>query len=226
MTPADLHEDVARQIADLAIDPDRPIVISDADEVVLQFVAGLEDFLEAQSRAMFLDLTSFALTGNIRYRDTAEAATATEVKALLASFFEQRTEHLSPVPGAAEALAALSPRAQIVILSNVPLAQRGARQRSLQRHGMDFPVIANSGAKGPAVAEIVSNLAAPAFFLDDIPHNITSVAETSADVVRMHFVADPRLARLVDPPDDCHFHGGDWPTARAFIEVELAERGF
>ena len=226
MNPTRLTEDVARQIADLEIDPERPVVISDADEVVLQFVSALEDFLEARQRAMFLDLTSFALTGNIRYRDTAEPATAAEVKALLADFFDQRTEHLSPVPGAAEALAALSPRAQIVILSNVPLAQRGARHRSLQRHGMDFPVIANSGAKGPAVAEIVADLAAPAFFLDDIPHHITSVAQASAEVVRMHFVADPRLARLVDPPDDCHFHGGDWPTARQFIEIELTERGY
>lgn len=226
MTTPELHEDVARQIADLNIDPDRPIVISDADEVVLQFVAGLEAFLDVQSRPMFLDLTSFALTGNIRYADTAEALDAVDVKALLASFFEQRTEHLSPVPGAAEALAAISSRAQIVILSNVPIGQRDARQRSLQRHGMNFPVIANSGAKGPAVAQIVSDVMAPAFFLDDIPHNITSVAQASADVVRMHFVADPRLARLVDPPDDCHFHGGDWPTARAFIEVALAERGY
>ena len=226
MTITDLHDDVARQIAGLHIAADRPIVISDADEVVLQFVAGLEDFLGAQSRPMFLDLTSFALTGNIRYADTAEAVAAVDVKSLLASFFAQRTEHLSPVPGAAEALAALSARAQIVILSNVPLEQRAARQRSLQRHGMDFPVIANSGAKGPAVAQIVSDVAAPAFFLDDIPHNITSVAKASADVVRMHFVADPRLARLVDPPEDCHFHGGDWPTAREFIEVRLTERGY
>ncbi len=221
-----LHDDVARQIADLDIAPDRPIVISDADEVVLQFVAGLEVFLEEQTRPMFLDLSSFALTGNIRYRDTAEPVDAVDVKALLGSFFAQRTEHLSPVPGAAEALGALSARAQIVILSNVPLDQRDARRRSLRRHGMDFPVVANSGVKGPAVAQIVADVTAPAFFLDDIPHNITSVAQASADVVRMHFVADPRLARLVDPPEDCHFHGGDWPTAREFIEIELAERGY
>lgn len=226
MPPTELHDDVARQIADLDIDPDRPIVISDADEVVLQFVAALEDFLAARPRAMFLDLSSFALTGNIRYRDTSEPVPAADVKALLAGFFEERTEHLSPVPGAAEALARLAARAQIVILSNVPIGQRDARRRSLQRHGMDFPVIANSGAKGPAVARIVSAITAPAFFLDDIPHNIASVARESAEVVRMHFVADPRLARLVDPPPDCHFHGGDWPTARAFIEVELAERGY
>ena len=42
---------------------------------------------------------------------------------------------------------------------------------------MDYPVIVGSGLKGPAVAWLTRHIDAPVFFLDDIPHNIDSVAE-------------------------------------------------
>lgn len=224
MTAAVLHEEVAAQLGELRLDARRPLVITDADEVVLQFVAALELFLAG--RGLYLDLSSYALTGNIRRVGSGEPEPAESVKALLADFFEERVEHILPVPGAAEALAALSRRAQILVLSNVPLARREARQRALKAHGMDYPVVANHGAKGAAVAEIARRVEAPVVFVDDIPSNIASVARAAPEVIRLHFIADPRLARLAPPCPERHGRRDDWPSARAFIEAELAARGW
>lgn len=219
-----LHEEVARQLGELRLEPGRPLLITDADEVVLQFVAALELFLA--SRGLYLDLASYALTGNIRRTGSGEPEPAERVKALLAAFFEERVEHILPVPGAAEALAALSGRAQVLVLSNVPLARREARRRALQAHGMDYPVVANHGAKGAAVAEIARRIEAPVVFVDDIPSNIASVARAAPETIRLHFIADRRLARLAPPCPECHGRRDDWPSARAFIEAELAARGW
>ncbi len=71
----------------------------------------------------------------------------------------------------------LAEHAQIVVLTNLPLAQREARQENLKQNGMDYPVIVGSGPKGPAVKWIAQNVDAPIFFLDDIFHNINSVAD-------------------------------------------------
>jgi phosphoglycolate phosphatase-like HAD superfamily hydrolase len=224
MTKHDVPAEVTEQIDALVLEPDRPLIISDADEVLFAFVAALERFLESQG--FFLRLESFALTGNIRERETGEKIEAGKVRDLIHAFFDDHTEDMDPVEGAADALAALSEKSQIVVLSNVPLDRRDARQRALRRHGMDFPLIANIGRKGGAVAHLTRSLLAPAYFLDDIPHNIASVAEAAADVVCLHFVADRRLARLLDKAEHAHVRTDDWATARSFIEQHLNQQGY
>lgn len=215
----DIHDEVRRQIDALSLAPARPLVVCDADEVLLQFVRALEAYLE--DLGLYLDLKSFALTGNIKDGRTHRALEGSEVKRLLGEFFEHRVETVEPVDGAAEALSALAERAQIIVVSNIPFQRLEARRRSLRRHGMDYPVIANAGPKGGALARLAELVSAPIFFLDDIPGNIASVAERAARVTRMHFVADPRLARLLEPAEDCHVRLDTWPDARAFIEARL-----
>ncbi|MEQ9638980.1 MAG: hypothetical protein RIM84_03070 [Alphaproteobacteria bacterium] len=221
---SDLHADVASQLAELVLAPDRPLIVCDADEVLLQFVRGLEDFLHAQD--MWLDLTTYALTGNIKRRADDAVVEATEVQSLLGAFFDQRTGHLEPVDGAAAALSALSERAQVMVLSNVPLPQRPIRRATLARHGMDYPVVANIGAKGAALAALAADIAAPVVFIDDIPRQHDAVAKLAPEVIRLHFVADPRLARLIAPAESAHARHDDWAAARAYIEGHLAEHGF
>jgi hypothetical protein len=219
-----LHDDVASQLDDLRLVADRPLIISDADEVLVQFVAGLESFLHDQD--LYYDISSFAITGNVRRQSDDEAVSGEKVQSLLKTFFKECTEHLPAVPGAAEALQALSNEAQVIVVSNVPVAQREARIRGLKKVGIDYPVIANIGLKGIVVREISSQIDAPVYFLDDIPHNITSVAEHAADVHRIHFVADPRLARLIEPAADSHQRIDDWPSAQAYIRDHMRSKGF
>ncbi|HZD26631.1 MAG TPA: hypothetical protein VE631_10255 [Alphaproteobacteria bacterium] len=222
--PEPLSDEVRAQIERLTLAPGRPLIVTDADEVLFAFVRGLERYLATQGA--YLDLSSFSLTGNIRRRADGEPLEATAVRDLIRDFFAEHTEELEPVAGAPEALAALAGRSQILVLSNVPLDQLAARRRALARHGMDYPLVANIGRKGAAVAELARRVAAPVFFLDDIPHNIASVAELAGEAVRLHFVADPRLARLLEPAADAHARTDDWASARAFIEERLDALGF
>lgn len=186
----------------------RPLIVCDADEVLLQFLAGLEQFLP--SHGVFLDLASLALTGNIKRQSDGAPLAQADVSALIHLFHTTAGLQLQPVSGAAEALLKLSGRAQVVILSNVPSQVGAAREANLTAHGMAFPVIANSGLKGAAVAQMTARAGARTFFIDDIPHNHASVAEAAPDVHLVHFVADPRLARMMKPSPLARLFSSDW----------------
>ncbi len=220
MTPhTALDPFVTNQISDLSLSKDRPLIVTDADEVLFQFMAGLEAFLERQGYE--ITLKSFAITGNVRHRETGAVVEPADMKQLLGGFFEEETHRLDPVEGAADALERLSTEADIVVLSNVPFAQRDARARSLAASGMPYPLVANSGLKGPAMASLADLGGRPIFFLDDIPHNLQSVHEAVSDVNLVHFVADPRLRKLVPSPDADHVSSGDWEHAAEHISERI-----
>lgn len=219
----DVHGDVLRQMEVLPLDSKRPLIVTDADEVLVEFIAGLERFLAR--RDLRFDLKSFAITGNVLRAD-GSAVSAHEVAELLTAFFETETERLDPVAGAAEALAALAERAQILVLSNLPQERLAARARWLAEHGMDYPLVANIGLKGPALSYLAARTAEPVFFIDDIPHNIASVAETAPQVLLVHYVANPRLAAVVPPSHQAHRRSKSWDETRTFIEDRLTEQGF
>ncbi len=202
-------------VSDLRLDPARPLIICDADEVLVQFVAGLERFLERQG--CFLDLTTFAIHGNVKRRDTSQAVANADVTQMLADFFVSETRYLEVVPGAAEALSELSRNAQIVILSNLPENARAARHENLSAHGIPYPVIAGSGPKGLVVKRIIDGFAQRVVFVDDLPPHLTSVADETPHVHRLHFIADPRLAKLLPPARDAHRRIDDWPSAKQWI---------
>ena len=199
---------------------ERPLLVTDADEVLFRYMEALEAFLDEQG--CYFDWSSFALTGNVRRRTDNLALESHEVQAVLAAFFEAHCEHLEPVPGAAEALDALSRRGvQVVVLSNVPAAQEGARRRALERAGMPYPLVGNTGRKGPATARLVRDVTAPAFFVDDIGMNLASVAEHAPMVRRYHLSAHPRLTELQGPVVAAHAAPRDWDELRRLIEADL-----
>lgn len=203
------------------LDPSRPLIICDADEVLLQFVVGLERFLDRQG--CVLDLKSFAIHGNVRRRDTDAVVANEDVTRLIAAFFDSETGSLDVVPGAAAALAALSARAQILILSNLPESARDARQANLAGHGISYPVVAGSGPKGIVVKHLIEDTRQPVVFIDDLPPHHTSVATETPRVQRLHFVADPRLAALLPPARDAHKRIDEWPAARDWIARVIGE---
>ncbi len=204
------------QLEALDLDPERPLVISDADEVLFAFMASFERHL--LSHGLYFDWSSFALTGNVRRQADDRPVPEEEVKSSLEEFFRLRTGDIEPVPHAADSLASLvQAGAQVVVLSNIPRDQRQTRLRTLARHGMDYPLIANAGSKGPAVGWLAGAMRAPIAFLDDLPHHHAAVANAAETVLRVHFVADPRLAKLLGPAEHSHHRTGHWPEARDII---------
>jgi hypothetical protein len=198
--------------------PGRPLIVVDADEVLLRFVDGLDRFL--RERGLFLDLTSYRLHGNVKRIDDRTALLDVEVTALLDEFREA-LDWLEPVEAAQEVLGRLSNRAGIVVLTNITPNQAEARMRNLRTLGFDLPVVANSGLKGPAVRQLANRAAAATFFIDDIPQHLASAAEHAPDVVRIHLIGDARLKGLLAPSELAHLYAEDWRAAGAFIEGHL-----
>lgn len=217
---SDIAPEIMQQLEAVSIEPGRPLIISDADEVLLRFMERIEHYLD--TLGLWIDLSSFALSSNIKSKQTNEPV---KVPTLIDDFFASQTPHIDAAHGAAEALASLSSKAQIIVLTNLPAQHREARIDNLRGHGMDYPVVANSGLKGPAVKWLTEKVNAPVFFLDDIPHNIDSVAEHAPEVHTIHFVADPRLAKLINKAEGATARIDIWAEAHDFIAGKIAEHG-
>ncbi len=201
------------------INPARPLLLLDADEVLLRFVEHLEAYLP--TRGFELRLTSFQLGGNIYDLSTDARAEGTVVKDLLASFFDDCTHDVPLVDGAREAIESLKAHYDIAVLTNVPERCRDARMANLRAHGLDVPVIANRGEKGPVAAMLAGATDGPTVFVDDLPPQHASVAAHAPEVYRVHFIADPRLAPMLEKADDAHVRIDDWPTLERHLITRL-----
>jgi hypothetical protein len=200
----------------------RPLLVVDADEVLLRFVAGFDRFLE--QHGLFLDLTSYRLHGNVKRRDDLSAVLDVEVTALLEEF-RRDLDWLDPVEGAHDCLQDLSHRLDIVVLTNIAPAQAAARLRNLESFGLGLPVVANTGLKGEAVRALASKSGRPSFFVDDIPQHLASAAEFAPDVTRIHLIGDDRLKPLLPAAEHADFRAASWSDAHEFIASRLSEAG-
>jgi len=198
----------------------RPLLIVDADEVLLAFARGFDTFLARHG--CYLDLASYRLHGNVRRRDGDVPLIDIEVTGLLDEF-RGDLDWLEPIVGAFEAITALRDRMDVVVVSNVSPSQAPARLKNLQALGLDAPLVANSGPKGPAVKALAKRAGKPVFFVDDVPMHHASVAELAPDVFRIHFVGDDRLKPLMPPSPHAHLHADTWRDIDAFIRARLEE---
>ena len=208
------------QLEAAGVEPGRPLLISDADEVLFRFVESFVGHLE--ERGYSFDWSSFRLTGNVRRTSDGAVLDQPQVFALLQQFFSERAEHIPPVPGAAEGLARLARAGvQIVVLTNIPPAQRDARRMALARNGMPYPVVVNTGDKGPAAAWLAARAGGPTAFVDDGPNNHVSVKQAAPGIACLHFVATERLARLVEKPPEADGRPEDWPALERAVAASL-----
>jgi len=189
----------------------RPLVVCDVDEVALEFVIHLENHL--LRKGFRLLPRSYGLTGNIVLDGTETPATQDDVRRLLHSFFAEDTHLQTPVAGAAESLSILSEWADIVMLTNMPDAQREIRSDTLARHGMAYPVVTNTGPKGEAVRHLADRAGGPVIFLDDSPSNVGSVRKAVDEAFLVQFIGDPRFLAMATPVEGIHMLTGDWREA-------------
>ena len=193
----------------------RPLVICDVDEVVVHFTRDFEDYLAQQH--LLLDTSSFALNGNVRCRHTGVPAPDEQVARLISGFFEERTRHMRPIEGAIDSLLAIGETADVVLLTNLPHTAGDHRRANLAGHGLPFPVVTNSGPKGPAIKDILRRARQPAVFIDDSPSYIASCFEHAPEVHLVHFLHDERFARHVEPLDFVSLRTASWDEARPHI---------
>lgn len=196
----------------------RPLLIVDADEVLLLFADGFAQFLA--EKELYFDFASYELHGNVRRRSDNTALSETEVNQVLDEF-RDAFDSLAPVPGAVEAMNALSLLLDIVVLSNMTPSQAPPRLRNFSAIGFNLPLMINTGLKGPAVKALAQRAGRPVFFVDDLPHHLASVTEEAPDVVRIHLIGDERLKPLRPPAPHADLIADSWDQAAAFIRTRL-----
>lgn len=200
----------------------RPLVICDVDEVIVHFTRDFEDYIAAHG--LWLDTSSFALNGNIRHRESNTPAPDAQVAELIGNFFEERTRHMQEIDGAVPALLAIGEQADVVLLTNLPHTAGDHRRENLKSHGLPFPVVTNSGPKGPAIRDLTARAGKPAVFVDDSPAFIASAHQYAPEVHLIHFLHDQRFARHIEPLDYVALRTASWDEARPFI-LELVTTG-
>ncbi len=201
-------KDINFQIDALTLSGNRPLVICDVDEVVVHFLAALEDHLHEND--LWLDAVSFALNGNIRRRHDNEPIPVEELHDLLRNFFHTETINFKAIEGAVDTLNNISDRADLIFLTNLPGHYAADRRKNLDAHGLTAPVLVNSGHKGPAVKRLAEKVNVPCFFIDDAPDHITSVIEYIPQVETVHFVHDPRFEKILDTIEGTGLRTGHW----------------
>lgn len=209
----------APRLTDLGLDTNLPLLIVDVDEVLGLFMQGFGTFLEGRGLEFRVD--KFSLFQNIYRPGESEHLAIDDGRKHYEDFFRYGCGDMTPTPGGAQALQSLSEQAAIVILTNAPGPARLARARWLGRHGMDYPLILNTGPKGPLAAGLAAQTGGPTVFIDDLISNLDSVAETAPQVARFQHVADPRLRPLAPSKPDLHTRIDDWDELRAAIEQTI-----
>ena len=174
-----------KQISNLNIDPNLPLMIFDADEVLVHFAEPFATYIKKHNHR--LHLTGYRLDNAIKKADTDEVADPDTAKDLVWGFINEETKSQPAARGAPQALKKLQAHSQIIILSNVPYSVHDDRVANLKSLNMDYPLISNEGMKGPAVKEILRNHKAQSFFIDDNPYQVESVYNDNQQTVCVHF---------------------------------------
>lgn len=203
------------------LDPHKPLLLLDADEVLLRFVERLEAYLLTQG--VELRLSSFQLSGNMYPVGADTPLPDDRTPGLIAGFFDDCVDDVPLVEGAKDALDDLSSSHQIVILTNVPSRCRARREASLHDMGLTYPVLANKGEKGPAAQRLAASVKAGTVFVDDLPPQISSVASHAPDTHRVHFIGDPRLARLIGKAPDAHERFDLWRDLHTHLQARTSD---
>jgi hypothetical protein len=204
--------------ASILIHPTKPLLIVDVDEVLSRFMHGFAQFVAERGYELRFD--RFALFQNLYRPGESEHLDLTTGRALANDYYETGSEYMEPVPHAIESLNELSKDAGVVVLTNAPAQAREPRGRWLRKHGIDFPLIINEGAKGGVVAALAARTRGPAAFVDDLLHNLDSAAAAAPAVHRFQLVADERLRHLA-PTSTRHRRIDHWPTLAAELSGVL-----
>lgn len=202
----------------------RPLIISDCDEVLLHMVAPFGDWLRERHGIVF-NMNGNDFSHAMRRIDTDEIVGNDEVWRLLNLFFDSEMHRQRPIAGAVDAMRELATHADVVVLTNLLDHRQETRSRQLADHGIDVRVFTNQGPKGPKIRAIIEEYRpSRTFFIDDLAQHHDSAAETTPDVVRLHLCGEPLLAPHIACAHEAgHAHAriDDWDSALPWLLERL-----
>ena len=201
----------------------RPLVITDCDEVLMHMVVPFAEWVDAEHGVLFrIEDASFA--GALKRKECGTPLEAAEVWPLLDAFFRGEMARQYPIPGALAAMAVIAEQADIVVLTNVGPDHQQARIEQLALHDFHAPVIGSRGGKGEPVRRLIEQYQpSVALFIDDLAGHHHSVAQEAPDVWRLHLVGEPAIADKIAPSPYAHARIDDWAVAQDWILARLAE---
>jgi hypothetical protein len=200
----------------------RPLILADCDEVLLHMVVPFRAWLDELHGIHFSFEDGFERA--LRHKDSGDPVERERIWTLLSAFFDTEMHRQTPIDGAVAAMARLAKRADIVIVTNIGEEMQDARADQIHRHGLPYPVVGNRGGKGPVIARLMAQRAAPiAVFIDDLASNHVSVARHAPQCWRLHFVGEPEMAPHVENALDAHARIDDWASAERWIHALLDE---
>ncbi|WP_126172180.1 HAD family hydrolase [Altericroceibacterium xinjiangense] len=182
----------------------RPLVITDCDEVLLHMVRHFRAWLHDRHGIEFL-LEGNPFAQSMRRIESGDQVSEEDVFAFLNSFFDSEMPRQTAIDGAVDAIVELQREADVVVLTNIKDHFNESRQRQLAEHGIDARVFTNQGPKGEALKRIFDEYRpSRAVFIDDIAKHHASAAEIVPVVGRLHFCGEPAIAGHVP----CAFQAG------------------
>jgi len=202
---------------------ERPLIVCDVDDVVLQFIDPFQLFLESQGHE-FLP-RSFRLHGNIVSKADGTAIEDQQVSRLIEAFFEAQEFWQKPLDRVVQTLERLSEEADILFLTAMPPRFQDQRRRLLDRTGLLFPLLASEQPKGPIVHALHASRSHPVVFIDDMARNLHSVRDHVADCLLIHLMPNSPVHRFAPAAADDITRATDWAHAAELIEAHFLAGG-
>lgn len=190
---------------------DRPLIVCDIDEVVLEFLSPLTHFLRSHNYDLLP--RSFRLHGNIVSLLDGSEMGREQVDAFEEMFFENQHLWQKPAERAVETLHALSADADIVFLTAMPPRHHGIRRTLLDQFDLSFDMIASEQPKGPIVAALHDRRHQPVAFIDDIQRNLLSVADHVPECLLITMMANADFKPFAPEPIGAIVAASDWGHA-------------
>lgn len=199
----------------------RPLLISDCDEVLLHMVVPFRDWLD-EVHDIHFELEGDNFSYALRHKLDGTTVESPLVWKLLQEFFDTEMYRQYPIDGAVAAIAELKQVADVVILTNLMDDRAVPRAEQLKAVGIDAPVYTNQGGKGEALKRILDEYQpSVAVFVDDLAHQHESVGAIAPDIWRLHLVGEPKLARFIKPSPFAHARIDNWAEALPWVLDKL-----
>jgi len=198
---------------------DRPLVVCDVDEVVLEFLTPFTRYLRANDHDLLP--RSFRLHGNIVSTRDGEQPDDATVSAFLEAFFGVQDQWQTPAERVIETLTSLAEDADIVFLTAMPPRHRPVRRALLDGFGLHFPMIATEQPKGPVLARLHGERDQPVVFIDDIERNLLSVGAAVPDCLLINLMANADFRPFLPVPSEGIVSAENWDVTERLIRDHI-----
>ena len=203
----------------LNINPNLPLLISDADEVIFEFMESFEEYL--LSNSMYFSYKSFKLNGNIYNQETNKPIDSANISIIISNFFQEYAIKMPLIKGAKNILEKLSKVMNVIILSNIPKNYAADRIQCLKDNNMNYAFISNEGPKNIKCLELQKLTNKKVFFIDDLPNQISAVSNYCKNIITIHFLQNKKLLKIIPEVKDSDYNVNNWESILKIIHNNI-----